>query len=459
MDVEAIDKGSAGKAGRKPSSSGPRSIAALSAEQIARKRATDRACQRVFRQKRRERVEQLEARYKELLRNAPDKAELQAAKQRGIELEEELKRLRAVLDKRKAELGIELTEPSQSSLTVVPNPTPRPSFRDSQAVKSSVSTPKPYLPAVSKSEPDQSTSIGSALIQDSSSGSIWPTTVATDDRPHLSLRPSAQVQRRVSINDVDTVELRSTPLITSPDRKQRPATYFMRQPCLHEWEIPPALRSPSTPIDKILYGMVQHQRALSKKGIHSIELAGPRNPSMTALVAPEQSATVHTVARVISDLLNKITYRTFVDKLGAFLVIYPIYQWLIMQSYETYHNLPSWLLPLLSQRTTPHPIWIIAVGTPTLRDVIIANQEKYDTEEFQFLFVASINVNWPHGLEAALSRKHGGIAASKAFWDHARDLKNWTLDEPFQSRYPELKGFVPFTKYPGKDVRVGNLPA
>lgn len=139
-----------------------------------------------------------------------------------------------------------------------------------------------------------------------------------------------------------------------------------------------------TPIDKILYGVIQHQRMLATQGITGRELTGPRYPSLSALIEPDHRRPIQTVARVISELLNCITYRTFMEKLGAFLVMYPIYQWQIMQSYETYRNLPSYLVPLLSQRTTPHPVWICALGFPKMRDVVIANQEKYVTEEFQF---------------------------------------------------------------------------
>jgi hypothetical protein len=193
------------------------------------------------------------------------------------------------------------------------------------------------------------------------------------------------------------------------------------------------------------------QRALSAKGITGVELAGQRNPSMGALVAFETSRPAHTVAKVISDLLSKITYRTFVDKLGAFLVMYPVYQWLIMRSYETYNNLPSWSRPILSQRTTRHPVWISALGFPKLRDAVIAEQERYCTEEFQYTFIASINCNWPHGVEAALEWKNGDVTASQEFWDHTSIMTNWSLDEPFQSRYPELRNVCPFTPYGGSD--------
>ena len=257
---------------------------------------------------------------------------------------------------------------------------------------------------------------------------------------------TGHVKCQTTVDDADTNKSGSMVLAMKQQRKFILNSVLTKQPSLHVWEIPPAFKKPATPVENILYGMLQNQRALAAKGATGTELAGPRYPSLSALVAPELSRPVHTVARVISELLSKITYRTFVERLGAFMVMYPIYQWLVMQSYETYRNTPSWLLPVLSQRTTPHCIWISALGSPKLRETVIANQEKYATEEFQFLFVQSLNANWPHGIEAALHWKDGDVMASKKFWDHTRNLANWSLDEPFQSRYPELKQFFSFAE-------------
>ena len=127
------------------------------------------------------------------------------------------------------------------------------------------------------------------------------------------------------------------------------------------------------------------------------------------------------------------------EKLAILLVIYPIYQWQISNSYEDYLAIPSWSRPIPSQRTIPHPIWICGMGWPKLREKCIQNQEKYCTEEFQYMVIQSVNVHWPHGVQAALRRVKGGFTVTKEFWDHTRIMDNWSLDEPFQSRYPECE--------------------
>lgn len=89
-----------------------------------------------------------------------------------------------------------------------------------------------------------------------------------------------------------------------------------------------------------------------------------------------------------------------------------------------------------------------------MREFVIANQEDYATEEFQYKFVESLNINWPYGLDAALMwTKDGDVKVSKRFWDHTRDFANFTLDEPFQRRYPELRNVYPFTPYPEDGTR------
>lgn len=242
---------------------------------------------------------------------------------------------------------------------------------------------------------------------------------------------------------------------STAERTYHTPTSFVKQPSIHAWELPLRYRTPENPIEKILYSVIQTQRECVKDGLTGTALAGPRRPSVSILVDPDHfnPLQIHPVARILGEMLSKITYRTFIDKLGAFIVMYPVYQWQIVHSYEAYANIPSWCIPLLCQRTTPHPVWICALGCPGLREVCIANQDKYCTEEFQYLLVASLNMNWPYGLQEALMWNGKDIKFREKFWDHARVLDNWSIDEPFQSRYPELEPYCKFTKYLDKKAR------
>jgi len=82
-----------------------------------------------------------------------------------------------------------------------------------------------------------------------------------------------------------------------------------------------------------------------------------------------------------------------------------------------------------------------------LRDVVIANQERYVSDEFQHVYTASLNINWPYGEMNILSFEEDEVKVTEAFVEHCRELSNWSLDAPFQARYPELRDFCKFTEY------------
>lgn len=81
-----------------------------------------------------------------------------------------------------------------------------------------------------------------------------------------------------------------------------------------------------------------------------------------------------------------------------------------------------------------------------MRDIVVQNQEKYATTEFLDLFQTSINVNWPFGEEDILMFVGDEVRMTDAFIQHLQTLENFSLDEPFQRRYPELRDVCRFTE-------------
>jgi hypothetical protein len=72
-----------------------------------------------------------------------------------------------------------------------------------------------------------------------------------------------------------------------------------------------------------------------------------------------------------------------------------------------------------------------------LRDILINDQEKCATEEFIHLYCISININWPIRDVDVFCFDGAELRVTEAFATHATTLSNWSLDEPFQRRYPE----------------------
>ncbi|KAG4437972.1 hypothetical protein IFR05_006553 [Cadophora sp. M221] len=414
------DGGKAGSSGKAKSS---RSVDKLNAEQLARKRAADRKSQQLLRQKTRNYIESLEERVREL---SDHKVELELAERRTAELEEELRNLKAIL------ADIANTPPVNI----------------------------PSIPATSRQA-----RIDPALHPST------PHTIRSEEVPSSQpveypiLTPEAGIvllPRPPNINKTKRRQQISVPY-PSPPKSSAPSiasqqpyfipTSFVKQPAVYVWELPLRIKEPKTPVDKILYGLIETQRSLAAEGASKAVTIGPKYPNVNVLIAPQLAHLSHTVSRVICDLLKRLTYRTFIDKLGAVLVMYPMYQWQIANDYETFSRIPSHSIPCLSQRTVPHEVWICALGSPKLREAVIANQEKYCTEDFIYSFILNLNCNWKRSIGDAICWGRDGVTVSKDFYDHCNILDNWSLDSGFSTRYPELRDAIKFTEY-SEDVGV-----
>ena len=85
-----------------------------------------------------------------------------------------------------------------------------------------------------------------------------------------------------------------------------------------------------------------------------------------------------------------------------------------------------------------------------LRDIVINDQETYATDEFQLLYTCSLNINWPYRDQDILVFKGDEVRMTDIFMRHVNNQANWSLDEPFQRRYPELRHACRFSDVPGQ---------
>ncbi|KAF4629959.1 hypothetical protein G7Y89_g8187 [Cudoniella acicularis] len=207
------------------------------------------------------------------------------------------------------------------------------------------------------------------------------------------------------------------------------------------------------PIDTILTGILQRQRSLALGGTSGALLTRPSQPSPQALIRSERSNEIHPVAPVISNLLQRTALHGLPEKAAALFVIYRLTQWQISPSQPTYSNIPEWYTPRSSQVITPHPVRATLIIWGKLRDIVINNQDRYATDEFQHFYTASLNVNWRYRDVDILSFEGDEIKLTANFQNHVDDLSNWNLDEPFFMRYPELRGTLSM-RYLGVFLRV-----
>jgi hypothetical protein len=232
-----------------------------------------------------------------------------------------------------------------------------------------------------------------------------------------------------------------------PQQPQMPAisSSFGSQPSMNPWELPLQFIPPTGPVDAILIGVLDRQKSLARSGASGPHLIGPLQPSLTALVNPERSNEVHPVASVLSNLLQRTTLRSLTEKAAALFVMYRLCQWQIAPSLETFRNIPDWFAPQSSQFFTPHPIWVTQIAWARLREIVINEQERYATDEFQHIYTTSLNLNWPYRDVDILNFEGNEVTLTPAFEAHVRSQSNWSLDEAFQMRYPELRDTCKFT--------------
>ena len=76
---------------------------------------------------------------------------------------------------------------------------------------------------------------------------------------------------------------------------------------------------------------------------------------------------------------------------------------------------------------------------------MINTQERYGTDEFLYIYMSSVNVNWPYRDIDILHFEGNEATLTPAFERHMRNLSNWSLDDAFQRWYPELRDACRFT--------------
>ncbi|QSZ36672.1 hypothetical protein DSL72_006553 [Monilinia vaccinii-corymbosi] len=212
---------------------------------------------------------------------------------------------------------------------------------------------------------------------------------------------------------------------------------------LQPWDLPILnISTPTCGVDSILMSIVNTQKRIGQQGAPVDHIIGPPQPSMKALILPDDPNQTHNISTMISRLLMSLAVRGLPERAGCLYLMYHICQWQIYPSSSTYENLTDWSSPRTSQLITPHPIWADSILWGKLKDKVIENPDLYANEEFQDAYILGISVNWTRP-EAETFRWEGNdIFITEEFENHIKTLSNWSLDERFAARYPELAPLV-----------------
>ncbi|KAF2008865.1 hypothetical protein BU24DRAFT_456092 [Aaosphaeria arxii CBS 175.79] len=126
--------------------------------------------------------------------------------------------------------------------------------------------------------------------------------------------------------------------------------------------------------------------------------------------------------------------RRTIEFLATYWVLYLLLRWQINRDEESFHNVPIWLRPSVTQTRVYHPIGTDLLAWPLLRDEVIMRSLKDSEQATDIMTDIGLNleVNIPlhkFSLSHDVDFLHAAIS----------DLNNWRLNEAFFGKYPSLR--------------------
>ncbi|KAI1323828.1 hypothetical protein F5Y16DRAFT_382690 [Xylariaceae sp. FL0255] len=465
---------------------GSRGVANLTPEQLAKKRANDREAQRAIRERTKNQIEALEARISELTSQQPYQELQKVIRQKeAVEAENEeikarlasiISMLNPYLSSQQATARANLTSPS-SSYTPLEQPAPAhppPSSYSAYNALTPGSTASPAsgtdlswhghpIPLLkSDKEPQAQTQLQQDSLRSLDRGRNFD--MGGD---HLELGPlldPSQNIKRVQVGPngaQDSPSYQHMPMKhwSSPDGKSASyanadephprhdviepyigAVWGFKGPFLH--------LEPSCPLDQLILDFLYERRQRAIEGVSAQEIVGPRYPSVSSLLNPQNSIYSHPVSRVFTDILATFPdiYR-LPEKVAMLYIMFLITRWMISPTQENRDLLPSLAQPVAEQFSTPHPAWMDHLPFPLMRSRIIQkwSHSPIVFTEFFIHYNKSLSLNWPYEECDVLLRSADGneVFINPVFERHLFTQENWTLGESFDRAFPYLRGTYP----------------
>ncbi|KAI1372911.1 hypothetical protein F4677DRAFT_238381 [Hypoxylon crocopeplum] len=483
---------------------GTRSVSTLTPAQLARKRANDREAQRAIRARTKEHIENLEREIEELRSQHGRDQTIQTLLRRNKALEDELRQLRGSMGLPNTDASDPYqpifpgSSPPRSSsfgqaathYPIMQNMSSYNNVHDAAdswapAMACSISSP-----ASSPSSSGTTEDFGSNYIHSTPStvferSSLPPTThspTISCDRgdgnfdnmkpdPYRVWMPATQHRAYQPNLSFPTVEYVSHAIPNVSTNRARPGTSDAP-----DWEVPVLTTQSSCRNDALLVAYIEDCRRLVNMAggrPHPAVTLGSTRPNVRPLLenhaevlaalglhqkaqrpgsslppGPEPQSS-HPLMDLAATLFDWDHLVGALERVGSFLLLQGLLGWLIQPTRETYMGLGAIFPPQPSQRMMPHHQWIDLLLWAPLRDAVIRLQDIYATAEFRQVYNTNLRLrNWSSGITGALFTDHsaGAIYIKKEFEQHIWRLENWTLDQDFARRYPELEGLVSISR-------------
>ncbi|KAI1751172.1 hypothetical protein F4782DRAFT_506061 [Xylaria castorea] len=455
-----------------------RGVANLTPEQLAKKRANDREAQRAIRERTRNQIEALENRIREL-----------TAQQPYQDLQVVISRKRAI-EAKNVELKAHL-----ASIVASIQPLLSDSLVAEGGFASPVSTynsiqPAPQQQQLSSYSAHNDSTPGDEYTPHSGVDSSWHSPALPQSAsPPNSNSPQAKKSNQQGHNCVPNLNISGEHLkldfLPDPslrfDRMQtgvngaQDSPAYQHQPMKHDWAPPtqqheqhhytedapnssnssqtpwggakiPIKHVPATcPIDNLLLNFMMERRQRFAEGIPAKEVVGPRYPSVSSLLNPENRPHSHPVSQVFTDILSKFSALCRIpERVAVLYVMFRIMRWHISPTPENFELLPPFSQPLDVQYSMPHPAWVDYLPWPAMREKFVREYETPDCD-FDKIFLPytqTLSLNWPYEEKNALIEAPDGseIIINPVFQEHFLRIENWTLGDVFNKACPALRG-------------------
>ncbi|KAF2126491.1 hypothetical protein P153DRAFT_369199 [Dothidotthia symphoricarpi CBS 119687] len=423
------EQGDGSQPSKKRRTGGPRGVANLTADQLARKRANDREAQRAIRERTKNQIDALNRRIRELESQQPyhdlqlvlrDKEAVQAE---NADIRKRLEHVLGVLQPMvRASDGLnELA--AAAARSPLPLPPRHPHAADANGHGHGHGHGHDHTPEPPRSFPPGLHDLAATPPQNGSHSGVHshvhsPNTTEggrpwlfPGDAPTSHLRryspphlpPDAPFDERLGVDFLlDHGQRRVVDPDLPPPHQPPPSNVSTSQQAQYAPALVPHLtlprNSPATcPLDTIMLDFLSDRQARAAEGHPIRTLVGPLYPHFTSLVYPDRNVESHPLSKLFTDIL-----RTFPDICGVpeqvaiVFVMFLIMRWQIEPTQENYDRLPHWVTPRASQLFIAHPCWFDHLPWPKLRDKIIATQPFISFDTFFIPFTTSVSLNWPY---------------------------------------------------------------
>ena len=221
------------------------------------------------------------------------------------------------------------------------------------------------------------------------------------------------------------------------------------------WAVPPNNTPPSCLSDNILQDVVTRRRT-GRPSISHSNAPSPATPesllNATTYPKPNLCALVDKNLRADDDISNTVSdiIRSYTEiealpnKVAVSYTMTTLLKWQVLLDEPSWQQMPDWLRPTQLQLTKAHPAWIDRMAWPKVRDYLIEHPE-ITLDDIAATYASSFFVSWnydPSHVLISVDAESKVVITNPVFEEHIRQLKNWSVSEPFRQRFPELSALI-----------------